>query len=1312
MTPARYQHLMDLFDQACVLPDEQRFLLVARVRAQDPALADELTEMLHCDRETDDLFGGSGGHGDLAALMDDTPTSTRLGVQATNAVARKKSEPPPQLDSKRFRIVRELGSGGMGTVYEAWDEEARTPVALKVLRSQNPKARDWFKKEFRCLAGIEHANLVMLGELGEAGGRWFFTMELVDGVDFLRYLNAAPGDQNRLRDVLAQVVRGLAALHRLNKVHRDIKPSNVLVTRDGRAVILDFGVVVDTAEPDPLSENDVVGTLAYMAPEQFRRGEAGPASDYYAVGVMLYQALTGRLPFARELADIMLQRDIVLRRDDTAPPAPRECTSGVSADLDALCMELLHCEPARRPCGEDILRRLERGDACQTITGSAASQSSGRFPADQLFVGRTDELARLGAAMDERPVTCVIRGGSGVGKTALAESFIATADALVLRGRCYERESVPFKGADGVVDSLARYLARLPDAEVAELVPKSAGLLVQPFPVLGRIKALKGAEAWDGVNVQEMRERVFDALRILVARIAERTRLIVFIDDMQWAGADTWLLLRHLTQPPAAPKLLLLLLMRPEPGSPSPESLPGRPVLTDLDVLPAADAVALSRELLHRAGAPDTTSNHQASHAAIAGQLARESGGHPLFIRELVDYVSEAGASAIRQTRLEDALIARIRRLPAASRDLIELVAAAGAPIAQTAMARAAGLDFTGYQRVVAPLRDARLVHSPGFRPSDPIEYHHDRIRVAVLASLTTQERRGLHARLARSFEDEGLFERSPELALVHLAAAGHERRAADYADLAGKRAMEALAFDHAASLYRTALELGEHDPARALRLTLAHAGALANCGRNAEAAERYLAAADLARDRDTRLECQRLAAEKQLFSGHLATGVEAVDRVLGEIGQRLAPTPRRALIALAWQRVRLRLRGMRYAERSASELSARDLSRLELYKTVTMGLNLVDYLRASEYQARHVRLSLDLGEPTRIARALSLEAFFLASQMSGRSRTVADRAQQLAARSDVPLSRAYSLFARAGVHYFMDNDWAATLECLREGEHLLLAHTQSAGFETDTVRLFRCFCLMQAGDLRDLARWLPDYIRGAQRRGDRYLQVSLRSRLIVPWLVADDPEGAQHELDEAFAAWVPWTEIYTVQHFYGLHSLCEVALYRDRPEVGVAHMAEQYPALKRSFLLRVPLVRAEIDYARVRLAIAQAMMSADRDARAGHLRSARQIARALDKNPAPLARALAALGRAGIARLADDEASAVGLLDQAIAELGRRDSALLVQAARWHRGKLTGGDAGDRERSEARRWLDTQGVADPDRLCRTLVPGFGRARR
>src|SRR5260221_3263323 len=316
----------------------------------------------------------------------------------------------------RFLVESRIGAGGFGVVYKALDRERNTRVALKLLRHFAPKSLYRFKQEFRALADVSHPNLVTLYELGSEGGEWFFTMELIDGVGFLRYVRDDRGPDGgfksdhvtstgsesgrffegegrdgpsavlatvlnleRLRDALRQLGDGVTALHPTGKLHRDIKPSNVLVSRDGPVTLLDFGLVKDLAMDQT---NTVAGTPAYMSPEQAAGLPLAEASDWYNVGAMLYEALTGCLPFSGSPLEVLRQKE------KSEPPAPIELVPGIPRDLDALCRDLLRRDPARRPSGAEIRRQLKSDRGDQTLPPPPP-------PSVAPFVGRKKELAAL-----------------------------------------------------------------------------------------------------------------------------------------------------------------------------------------------------------------------------------------------------------------------------------------------------------------------------------------------------------------------------------------------------------------------------------------------------------------------------------------------------------------------------------------------------------------------------------------------------------------------------------------------------------------------------------------------------------------------------------------------------------------------------------------------------------------------------------------------------------------------------------------------------------------------------------------------------
>ena len=409
----------------------------------------------------------------------------------------------------RFSIVRKIGQGGMGIVYEAIDRQRGSTVALKTLPHMDPRALFRLKREFRTLADLVHPNLVALYELVSDGSEWLFTMELVDGVDFMTHVGSrTPGgriDDDALRSVVRQLAEGVSALHASQILHCDLKPSNVLVRHDGRVVILDFGIAKElsrgrsAAEAMPVLQTPtgpamrstwsvdeyLVGSVAYMSPEQAEGIELTPASDWYSVGAMLYEALAGHIPFAGD-------PDLIWTKQLQDPTPPSGIAADVPADLEELCLALLSREPDDRPAGAGNPAASRRSALHVAGTGNDSARLAVRRPRQPVGDSR---LGVRRSSRESPTVTVHIHGRSGAGKTALAQRFLATLPrgGPVLAGRCYEQESVPYKALDSIIDDSVPAPMQLPSSEMPTLIPADIAALARIFPVLRRVDAVRAA---------------------------------------------------------------------------------------------------------------------------------------------------------------------------------------------------------------------------------------------------------------------------------------------------------------------------------------------------------------------------------------------------------------------------------------------------------------------------------------------------------------------------------------------------------------------------------------------------------------------------------------------------------------------------------------------------------------------------------------------------------------------------------------------------------------------------------------------------
>ena len=770
-----------------------------------------------------------------------------------------------ELKSTRFELREELGKGGMGVVYEAYDHETDSLIALKTLRQFDADALYRFKNEFRALADVHHPNLVRFGELYCERGQWFFTMELVRGIDFQSYVRlagfggeasdqletqqisgrssaeqngsangeahaAAPlpvargFDEAKLRSAARQLALAIDALHRAGRIHRDLKPSNVLVRDDGHLLLLDFGLVQDVrrkSSSSGLMHYALTGTPAFIAPEQITRQHVGPPADWYSFGTMLFLALTGRLPFVGSADQI-----IAGKQSFDAPEAQRLCVE-VPADLNALCRGLLARDPDARPAAHEILERLGAAGEVVPSPLEGARWSSDGAP---LFVGRDAELGALvdslASCRQGRCASVVVEGEPGVGKSALVRQFLEhhvalDPNAVVLAGRCYEQEAVPFKAFDTVVDSLTLYLAELDEGRVAPLLRAGTRYLASVFPVLRRVSQVASqAPVREVDNPLALRAQAFQELKRLLAAMAERVRLVLFIDDLQWADKDSLALLEHLIDPLDAPSCLLVATRRStsdgEAARSGPTELLGRFRRLRLSGLSRVESESLWARLWGNAA-------RDAVGAPQLETLLAEAAGHPFFLSELVRYTKTLERQLPANTSLRDVLWERVCRLEAPARRFMECVALAGAPIKLQVVARAAGLEVNDSLQILSGLRVGQMIRVSRRGEARLVETYHDRVREALVEHLHRDESARVRAqemnlRLGRQLLD-GTSEAELETEVfaivrhLNLAAAmlvddAERRRVAELNLLAARQAKLATAYEVAVEHLNCAIAL------------------------------------------------------------------------------------------------------------------------------------------------------------------------------------------------------------------------------------------------------------------------------------------------------------------------------------------------------------------------------------------------------------------------------------------------------------------------------------------------------------------------
>ena len=600
MDHERWQKLEALFDGAVQLDGIQRNIYLQAACGPDRVLLEEV----------ESLLGWHAGAGSL--LRREVGAAAQAAAQGFDT--RRSSQ---FRGTSRFLLGRELGRGGFGIVYEAWDTLEEANVALKILHYGAGGVRE-FRREFRSLADLSHPNLVQLYELFTEENQSFFTMEVIRGCGLPEYAGEHSADREALIAAVRQLAEGIAFLHAAGKLHRDLKPANVLVTPSGRVVILDFGLVLDVDAGLVPGATAMAGTPAFMAPEQRQGRKLTPASDWYAFGVIL-----SRLGLAVDYGE----------------------------PFSSLARDLTQSDPEARPGAGEIFRRL--GHSHHNVVPVRLRHR---------WIGRTAELHVLHRAfqrvMAGSAAIVGVEGEAGIGKTALVTHFLdgLTQESLahVIHGRCHERESVPYKAWDEMADQIVGLIDTIPEFDYQEVPGLSD--LCRVLPVFsGRARSTLPAAA---VSADEVRGRAFEAFRTVIEQLALCRRLAFFLDDLHHADPDSVALLNALlgSTPPAA---LWVLTSRQTIPLPISEQI-------CLEGLSREDSCSLAESM---AGTPE----------AAAG-IASESAGNPELISELALH-ARSRRTPIRGVSLRDVVAARLDEVPAELRRMAQVAAVAGHPL-------------------------------------------------------------------------------------------------------------------------------------------------------------------------------------------------------------------------------------------------------------------------------------------------------------------------------------------------------------------------------------------------------------------------------------------------------------------------------------------------------------------------------------------------------------------------------------------------------------------------------------------------------
>ena len=1187
-----------------------------------------------------------------------------------------------------YQLLRRIGAGGMGTVFEACDGRSGQRLALKVLQHRGLQGLQRLKREFRSLADVQHPNLIRLYELSVHDDEPFLTMELIRGVPLSDYVR--PDDVlniERLDRSVRQLIDAISTLHAAGILHCDLKPANVLVQPDDRLVLLDFGLA---RALDEQSEGLFSGTPAYLAPERLRGDPATGACDWYSAGVLLRQLVTG---MPAEAA----------RHDETALSARAVSSSALADRLLELCSRLLAAEPERRPGASELRAWV----GLQPAPPPRPLRPTG----DGNFFGREVELERLGEAFagsaQGRCVVVHLRGEPGIGKTVLVQSFIerlrSEHSVSVLSSRCHERESIPYNAIDGLADALAQRLPDSTSGQRASPAPEGAAELVRLFPILSA--ALSGSALAElgtpGADLHRVRNRAFSALRSLLAELARDRPLVVHLDDLQWGDADSAHLLQELLKADAPAPLLLIASYRHADSESSAcvkALLDAKPLATpdvlvlDLAPLSQADALGLARAL----GASRFDDRQLEA-------LSRESAGSPLFLRALVQH--HAAGEPFQHTSLQQLLHATLRQLERPSHELLQLLALANRPLQREFLLRAAragdgGSEIDWHDQLLALQRVGLLRIVPGARDG-VFESYHDRLREAVTAMIEAGIKRGLHARLAEA--ETAAPAPDPEFLAHQYEGAQQLARAAGFAELAGDRAFGAIALDRAAELYAMALRCREGERPQGLVEKLADAAAYA--GRSAVAAPLYLeAAGELVVERPRSLRLHMRGADMLLRSGQFARSTAVVRPVLHAVGVRFLTSTAGAMLSIAIDLFRLRRRGL--AQRARRAPTALEELRGEICFALGYPLTTMGQMRALALQLRSMLYASECGTDAQLARSLAGYAWLRATFNQGTNEeqdALLAQAWELARRgAENAEIKGWVLGLRAATH-FTRGDYRGSLESNREAQAWLAAHCVDTTWRLAELDIGAGLALVNKGDLLGLRRVLDVASQRTLESGSQFQAACIRALANPVLLARDESEVALKELEELSRVW-PSSSLSTITTWRRICTL----LYRGEALAAWNLMLSEWSGWTRAGYQRVQPWNVALPLLKSTVALA---CIAERGPKASYLRRVAADIAWLRRQKAPLAEPSCALLEASLRYLDGDHASSARYYAQAAEGFAGFEISSYEMVARVRQAELIDERQAAPLRERAQEWFRAQGIVRPDRWIRMYAP-LGRDTR
>jgi tetratricopeptide (TPR) repeat protein len=842
----------------------------------------------------------------LLPMTDDTRATHIMN----RVVTRYSGMAPGTVLRRRYRLESEIGRGGMGVVYRATDLELMREVAVKVVpETASSDARQRLLREARAAAALNHPHIVSVHDVGEEQGVPFFVMELVRGPSLVK---ALPLELPRIVEIACQICAALDHAHANGIVHRDLKPDNVLLSaagQQGRVKLADLGLALPGYGARISRTGLIIGTAAYIAPEQALGQAVDGRTDLYALGVLLYELTTDRLPFTGDDPLTVVSQHV------HAPVVPpRVLRPNLPPALEAVIMRLLEKSPGGRfATAGETAAALHESLAAPGWAGDGGSTAKVAI-LDALsrgrLVGRAAEFAEARElwrrAREGHGHAVLLSGEPGAGKTRLAREITIQAavdGAVVLTGGCYEYEAttpyLPFVEAfrrwvrERQDDSALRSVLGDAAAQIAKIAPEIETRL-GPFPECPELPP------------HEERLLFFDALAQVFAHLARETGLLFYADDLHWADRGTLWLLGHLLRQLREERVLIVGAYRDTELN---RAHPLAKALVDWNRERLATRIPLRRFDAAGTSAQLSALLGENVGADFGDAVHRETEGNPFFIEEVLKALIEQGSvrrESGRWKRIEsrellipqsvkEAIGNRLDHVSRESNEVLRAAAVLGKTFTFDELMPAVG--DRPEDATLDALDEAVGAQLISAEDGGSFTFTHDKIREVLYEELNPVRRRRLHRLAAEGIErrrhDSGASQYPAEKLAHHYIQAGDYEHGLVYAKQAAAEAERVFAFDEVIAAYGHARDcaeaLGLIDEQMAQEKAIGKTYVLH--GETIAAGEHFERALSLARDPQVRASLHSLAAASLVTNGdqrgldHLREALSVLDPNTNPLG-------------------------------------------------------------------------------------------------------------------------------------------------------------------------------------------------------------------------------------------------------------------------------------------------------------------------------------------------------------------------------------------------------------------------------------------